>query len=270
MVKTLKHSDGRTFRLGRNRPTVAPKFRLRDYPGKILPTPPAEVDYRPKASAALSRIYGNDVLGDCVIACMAHAVGVLTGNAGNIFLFKPPQITALYCAIGGYVSGDPSTDNGCDEITAWNYWQWHGAPKGQNKIAGWLEVNAADPSEVRQALWLFETLLFGIELPDAWIDPQPPASSGFTWDVAGPPDPQNGHCVLGCAYTSAGVIVDTWGMTGLITNAAMEKYAVPSAGGNLYTAISQEGIVKASQKAPNGYNWEQLEADFTAMESLAP
>ncbi len=42
-----------------------------------------------------------------------------------------------------------------------------------HKIAGWMAVNAADPHEYRTALWLFENLYFGIELPDAWINPMP-------------------------------------------------------------------------------------------------
>jgi hypothetical protein len=217
-------------------------------------------------------MYDNDTLGDCVIAGMAHVVGVLTGNSGaKPFLYSNKEIIGLYSAIGGYVPGDPSTDQGCDEQTALNYWENNGAlpphttsKTGAHKIAGWMTVDATNQEECRMALWLFENLYFGLELPDAWINPTPSAS-GFTWDVAGAPDPNNGHCVVGVGYTAAGITIDTWGMTGLMTNAAVAKYPTQASGGELYTVVSMDGIGKATQKAPNGFDWSQLIADFDSM-----
>ena len=58
---------------------------------------------------------------------------------------------------------------------------------------------------------------------------------------------------------------DTWGMTGLMTDAAIAKYATQSANGELYTVVSQDGMDKATQKAPNGFDWSQLTADFDSM-----
>jgi hypothetical protein len=209
-------------------------------------------------------MYGNDTLGDCVIAGMAHVVGVLTSNAGDPFLYTADQITALYSAIGGYVPGDPSTDNGCDEVTALNYWQSTGAPAGSHRITGYVSVNPADPEEYRTALWLFENLFFGLELPDAWVNPFP-AATGFTWDVAGAADPANGHCVIGCGYGSRGVIIDTWGMAGVMTDAAIAEYCAEANGGAIYAVLSQDAILKAHTKAPNGFDWTQLQADFQAI-----
>ncbi len=254
------------FRLGRKRPIArCPRLSLRNYLTRRTPPPPAACDYTKAASTALANIYGNDTLGDCVIAGIAHLVGVLTANAGDQFVFSNDQIVALYSAIGGYVPGDSSTDNGCDEQTALNYWENHGAPAGStHKIAGWLAVDATDLTEVRTALWLFENLVFGIELPDAWINPMPSAP-GFTWDAAGDPDPNNGHCVVGVGYNADGVVIDSWGMTGLVTNAAVSQYAGKAAGGELYTVVSQDGLNKATKKAPAGFDWSQLIADFDSM-----
>src|SRR5579862_9219459 len=183
-VKTIQHPDEkRTFKLGRKRPVArCPRMSLRNYLTRGIPAPPATCDYSAKAASALSKVYKNDTLGDCVIAGIAHVVGVLTGNTGaKPFIYTDQQIITLYSAIGGYVPGDAATDQGCDEQTALNYWENNGAPAGPHKIAGWLSVNGADPVEVRTALWLFENLYFGMELPDHWISPMPSAS-GFTWD----------------------------------------------------------------------------------------
>ena len=202
---------------------------------------------------------------NCVIAAMGHIEGVLTGNGNPPALtYTDAQITALYSAIGGYVPGDPNTDQGCDEVTALNYWQASGAPAGSHKIAGWLAVDSSNRAEYEAALWLFENLFFGVELPDAWINPEP-TGSGFVWDVAGAADPNNGHAFAGVAYNAQGVKVATWGMEGLVTHAAIGEYCANADGGELYVVISQDSVNRASQKAPSGFNWSQLVADFDAI-----
>ena len=125
-------------------------------------------------------------------------------------------------------------------------------------------MNGGDPTECRTALWLFENLYFGIELPDAWINPEPSAS-GFIWDVAGDPDPDNGHCVVGVGYNAQGVTIATWGMTGLMTDAAIAKYATQAGSGELYTVVSQDSLTKAMGKHANDLDWSQLIADFDSM-----
>ena len=255
----------RRFRMGRKRPVArCPRFSLRNYLMKDLPAPPASCDYTKQGAKALTEMYLNDTLGDCVIAGIGHVVGVLTGGAGKQFIYSNAQITKLYSEIGGYVPGHPNTDQGCDEQTALNYWQHHGAPDGSHQIAGWISVNGADPAEYRTALWLFENLYFGLELPDKWVSPMPNAP-GFTWDVAGPPDPNNGHCIVGVGYANKGVKICTWGMLGTLTDAAITKYATKTGEGELYTVVSQDAINKAAAKAPNGFDWSQLVADFDSM-----
>jgi hypothetical protein len=234
---------------------------------KSLPAPPPSCDYRPKAKAVLSQMYLNDQLGDCVIAGIAHLVGLFAANAGTRpVIFTNAQITALYSAIGGYVPGDPQTDKGCDEQTALNYWQQNGAPIGSgHQLAAWLAVDPTDSNEYRTAMWLFENLYFGLELPDSWLNPSP----GFTWGP-GTPDPDNGHCFVGVGYDKNGVMIDTWGMTGVITDKAILKDDVRDAGGGLYTVLSQDILDSAMQKAPSGFDWSQLIADFDAIGGNLP
>jgi hypothetical protein len=270
MAKRTKQADPTVhgFRLGRNRPVArGPRLSLKNYLMRGLAEPPASQDYSKPAAKALSQMYLNNQLGDCVIAGMAHVVGVFTGNAGGpVAIYDSEEIISLYSAIGGYVPGHPNTDHGCDEQTALNYWQQHGAPteSGSHEIAGWISVNGADKSEYRTALWLFENLYFGLELPNAWINPFPSAP-GFVWNVAGPAVPTNGHCVVGVGYTPKGVTICTWGMLGLMTDAAIAKYATTVGAGELYTVVSQESLEKATEKAPNGFDWSQLIADFDSM-----
>lgn len=264
--------DGSSRHMGRTRsvakaPRLSLKSYFRDSVGVALPTPPASVDYSHAAAPALSQMYLNDQLGDCVIAGIAHLVGLFTANAGQTpVTFTNAQLLALYSAIGGYVPGNPATDNGCNETDALNYWQNHGAPSGSHPIAGWLAVDPRDAVQVKTALWLFENLFFGVELPDAWLTVN---GNGFTWD-AGIPNPNNGHAFVGTGYDSTGVKVSTWGLLGTLTWRAITTDVVPQAGGELYVVLSQDIINKASAKAPNGFNWSQLVADMNAIGGHLP
>jgi len=245
-------------------PVPAPAPAPSPAPSTLPPikTPvPATWDYTSKASAALTQMYLNDTLGDCVIAGMAHLEGVFTSvETGTPVIFTAAQITEMYSAIGGYVPGKPQTDQGCDEQTALNYWAKTGFCG--HLITGSLAVDATNQTECELASWLFGNLFFGIDLPDAWINPTPSAS-GFVWDVAGAPNPNNGHCVVSSkGAKTGGVNIDTWGMNGTITWAAVAKYAATSADGDLYTVLTPEIISAATKLSPYGFNWAQLEYDF--------
>lgn len=263
-AKCICHpKTGKHYYFGRKKPIVGPHLTIANYLDKAaLPAPPETCDYNANASNVISQIYGNDRLGDCVIAGMAHLEGTFTSISGKPAVFSLPQIIAMYSRIGGYVPGNPATDQGCDELTALNYWQRHGFVTSQHKILGFARVNGNDPQEYRLALWLFCNLIYGISLPDTWVNP-PPEESGFVWDISGPPNPDNGHCVVSCAYNDQGCVIDTWGMTGIITDSAIEAYCGAHAeGGELWVALSQETINRASGLAPSGFNISQLKQDL--------
>jgi hypothetical protein len=265
-MHTVQIKD-RNYKLGRRRPVArGPRFSLSNYLLRSFPDAPPRADFSGRAQATLANAYLNDSLGDCVIAGGAHARGVTSGGAGGEVVFTEDQIVQMYSAIGGYdpnatlnPDGTNPTDNGCDEQTALNYWTETGFADGTT-LSGWLAVDATNPKEYKAALWLFENLFFGFELPDAWLDPAPQAS-GFTFDVAGEPNPKHGHCVVGVGFTAEGVIIDSWGLLGLITDAAIARYCVRPYG-ELYTMLSPDMINAATGKAENGFDWDQLVSDF--------
>ncbi|ARN82152.1 hypothetical protein [Methylocystis bryophila] len=255
---------------GRIRPRPhAPKLCLANYLRASLPAPPPALDLldRP-ARAALGRMYLNDRLGDCVVAGAAHMIGAWKGEAApesGPTLFSNAQIEAAYHNFSG--GGYPAQDTGCDEEFALNFWAAKGfAPGAWNphKIVCWVAVDAANRKEVETAIWLFGAVMAGVELPDAWINP-PPESDGFVFDVAGDPVPTNGHCMTHFSYDANGIGCATWGMYGAVTWAALAKYMVGAANGALYAAVSQDALIRATGKAPNGFNAAQLVADAHAI-----
>lgn len=261
-------SHNRAVKMGRKRPVaVGPHFRFCNYLRAALPAAPVSADYSAPAKSILSDIMGNDQLGDCVIAGGYHVTGVETANAGAPFHATNAQILKDYSAIGGYVPGDPNTDQGCDEPTALNYWTQHGFANG-TKLLGWLALDATNKAELMAALYLFENLYFGIELPDAWVNPFP-SNDGFVWDV-GAPDPSNGHCVIGYGYNTQGVLIDSWGMNGVLTWAAIAALCTQQAGGAVYVLCSPDQLAKGQNKAPNGVAWTTLLTDFNSMGGHVP
>ena len=263
---------GRTVALGgRKRPAPGARvLRFREYL-KGLPTPPASCDYTPAAASALADVYGNDALGDCVIAGYYHVLGVASGNATappTPFVASQAQIVADYSAIGGYVPGDPSTDGGCDEIAALDYWKTHDAADG-SRLAGYVALDPCNQDELRAALWLFENHYFGIELPGAWISPFP-SGPGFVWDVAGEPGPEHGHCVMAAGYDAQGVKLCTWGLLGTLTWGAIAKYCTPDAGGAVYALLTPDQIACGKGASPNGVDWTALQADLAQLAAAAP
>lgn len=266
-VKTISAphlGPGRTLKLGRRRPVArAPHLKLANYLRATLPAAPPVADYSAKGQPALSNVYQNDRVGDCVIAGGYHVVATETGNADDLFTASDDQIIREYSIIGGFDPNDPqNTDNGCDEPTALNYWQQNGFANG-TKLLGWLSVDATNKAELASALYLFENLFFGVELPNEWLNA--PLAAGFVWDVAGPPIPENGHCVIGVGYDDVGVQIDTWGTIGTVTWAALANYFVPGVYGAAYVLLSPDQLTKGRTRAPNGVAWASLIADFDAI-----
>lgn len=174
-----------------------------------------------------------------------------------------------YSAIGGFDIHNPqSTDNGCDMQTAANYGVTTGYADG-SKDAGWLTVDGSDISQVKSAFWAMEDLDFGMALPAAWVAKMPD-KDGFVWDVAGDPVPENGHCVVGVDLDKDGIVVDSWGLEGLITWKAIAKYTARSAGGELYVHLNEDQLAKGALKAPNNIAWLDILGFFNAMGGHVP
>jgi len=258
---------GKTYKLGRRPSPPARHLRLGAYlMAAELPPPPRVCHYSPAVEHGLAMCLGNDNLSDCTAAGAAHLVDLWRGNAGIAApVVSEADTIAFYSKTTGYIPGDAATDQGGDLVTVMRKWRDGGFfADGSSKIAGWAAVDATNAGEVRRALWLFEGLYMGAALPDAWLNPMP-AATGFVWSVAGEPDPDNGHCTTAVGYNDVGVQVDSWGMVGTMTWAALAKYYAEASGGELYALLSPDAINRATAKAASGFDLAALTSDLAAL-----
>jgi hypothetical protein len=212
-------------------------------------------------------VLANDRYGCCTCSGAGHILDVLRAQSGKPWRHaEAADVIAFYAKVTN-PPFDPATganDNGADEQTVLAVWKDHGFfPDGSGKIAAWADVNASIVNEVKQAIWLFCNVYFGVALPDAWVSPMPSAP-GFTWGVAGDPDPNNGHCFIGYGYNDVGVFIDTWGLFGVMTWEAVAKYCARGVG-ELHVVLGEDWADAVAVKAPGSVNMAQLSAYISSI-----
>jgi hypothetical protein len=252
-------------KLGKLPPRIDPRtFQLRKYLRKpaAVPTPPEEISY-------VVRVPGwpmllNDQLGDCVIAAMGHMVQQWTffsTDGSAMQTMTDAEALAAYEAIGGYVPGDSSTDQGADMLTALNYWRNTGIQVGGSvhKIGGFVAVDPTNLLEVRQAIWLFGNLFMGVQLPvsaqgaNDWTVPD-----GGIYSAAGAPGGWGGHCIPSMAESPETLTCITWAERLKMSHNFFGDYCDEA-----YAVLSQDWF--GGGISPSSFNMKQLEADLVAL-----
>ncbi len=257
--------DGRMVKMGRKRPaqihwfkdrivtvnedgTAHQTLRLGAFydPGNDMVPPPASVDWSIKAMASISRMYGNDQWGDCVIAGKYHQAGIWSGNdTGTAVLGTDAEVLASYHTICG--AGDP----GCNITDVLDYFRDHGLLFSGvlHKIDGYVAMDWTNRNLVQVAIDLFGSVTLGINLPNAWT------CTKCTWDTTTSAI-VGGHDVCAVGYNSVGVQICTWAGIVTITWAAfLSKKWIEEC----YVELGPDWY-NSDNLAPNGINVAALKA----------
>jgi hypothetical protein len=187
---------------------------------------------------------GNDTLGDCTIAAVAHAITVYSGLVGTRDIMAKQDVIKLYMHLTGGI------DSGLNELDVLNYWQSQ-AVSG-NRILAFVKVDSKNHTQIQQAMQLFGGIYLGFQVQKNCIqefDARQPWTPG--------PLTQDGHAVFAAAYDSSGVTVLTWGNTQTATWAWWDE-CVDEA----YAILPPEA--KKSDFAP-GFDFDQLQTDLAAV-----
>jgi hypothetical protein len=143
---------------------------------------------------------GNDTVGDCTIAAMAHATTVYRGLVGKQSIMnKKPVLKVYYQLTGG-------PDTGLNELEVLNYWQSHKV--AAEEILAFVKIDPKDHTHVQQATQMFGGVYLGFQV-------QQDCLKDFNNHIAWTPGPllNEGHAVYAVAYDANGVTVLTWGNT---------------------------------------------------------
>lgn len=185
--------------------------------------------------AAVEDILGNDKYGDCTCAAALKMQAIFDCAAGREYR-KPALDDALW--LYSQITNPPfdlstgANDNGANLQTVLSFWHSNGVYKdGHGKIKAAYAVDATNRAEVKAALAQYGLLYAGCDLPRAWEEI---TGTGFTWSMAGAPDPNAGHCTFMYGHNETGVFDGSWGMEGTIPWDALAYYFGAAQGGELF------------------------------------
>jgi hypothetical protein len=255
------------FKLGKRAPRLDPRtFKLSKYLPKAIPPAPIADGYLTKVGTW--PMYLNDTLGDCAIASAAHIIQQEVIYAGTGTPITNADVLLGYEKVGNYVPGEPTTDNGCDLLTALNYWRSTGY--GGHKIAAYVSVDYTNPLEVQQAIAIFGSVYLGVQLP---LSAQNPTQTGANpcWSVPstglagdGSPGGWGGHAIPALGFSAdpkgyPGLEVISWGQVYDMTWNFLAAY-----GDEAYAVASPDWVEK-NGRSPSGFLWNDLLADLEAL-----
>jgi hypothetical protein len=224
-------------------------LRLADYTAALAP-PPEKVYWEYKVPASEWGAMGNDTVGDCEIARIAHMVMCFTAHTGAIAIPTVDEVIAVYSAITGYDPNTGANDNGAATPDVLNYWQTTGI--AGHKIAGWVQV-ANNQLAIEQAVYLFGGVAIDIAVYQSMMDQ---TNANQAWD--NPSGSLLGyHAVPVFGYGSEGNTCVTWGalqQTGWATCMQILQGA--------YAVVSQDWINQTTGKTYSGLDLITLTADL--------
>lgn len=129
---------------------------------------------------------GNSDVGDCVVAAAMHQIMQATSyvNPGHGLIGTAAEAIESYSAIGGYVPGNPMTDQGLTVLGVGGmveYWAKNGLRCGGvlNRPQSVMQIEHPDSTHWKQAISIFGNLMLGVRLPENVVaTPESP----FVWD----------------------------------------------------------------------------------------
>jgi len=220
-----------------------------------VPPAPMNHDWTP----AVTQPWGmmeNDQLGDCTCAGMGHAEQLWTANTGSMFTPSDSAVLKAYEDVGGYVPGNPNTDNGASEFDVLKYWQNTGI--AGKKILTYADINPMLLDNIKQAVWLFGVGYIGVAMPLTAQN-----QIGGIWDVVGDgatgnnaPGSWGGHCVDIVAYTPDELLCVTWGQLQRMTYKWFTTYC-----DEFHVPLSSDWI-NAKGVAASGFDLPTLQKDL--------
>lgn len=259
-IRAMFDGPPESVKLGRTG-THTPKLHLGQYLSASA-EPPASVHRG--LFTGYTDVLANDTLGDCGEAMTLHGIEGMHHAAGTtVPAFTRQDAINLYEVVGGYVPGNPNTDQGTDNSVLIKDWEGAGvkcaADGSVHKITGSVAVDATNIVECQTAIYEFGALFCAVDLPIT-------AQGQTVWSVVGngqtgnsAPGSWGGHDVVAMAYSGDTIDVDTWGVWTPVTADFRTTYQA-----GFFAVVSQD-MLNRSGVSPTGLDWSALVADLQAL-----
>lgn len=183
-----------------------PRLLVRDYTRPGLPSPPPAADWH--TAVAAWPVYLNDRIGDCTCAEVGHQIeSASTYGQGITAEVADADVLALYELAGGYVPGDPTTDQGAMIQDVLNAWRKTGC--GGHQCVAFAELDITNLTEIRSAVADFGSADIGFVVYQGDMDA---FNAGHQWDTTYAQGTElGGHSVEVAGYDTGGITLITWG-----------------------------------------------------------
>jgi hypothetical protein len=241
------------FRFGKHPPKQDYRtLHLGDYLTPKLTPPPSSYNvlkqvYEKLGTADPTKLFpmdGNDQIGDCTIAALAHATTTYCGMLGKHKIMTTPAVEKIYYHLTGGV------DSGLNELDVLNFWRQKSV--SGEKILGYVSISPKNHTHIQQAIKLFGGVYLGFQVQRNCIED---FNARKPWTPA--KLTKDGHAVYAVAYDASGVTVLTWGNTQQGTWAWWDE-CVDEA----YAILPPQA--KDSNFAP-GFDFAQLQSDLDSV-----
>lgn len=186
------------------------------------PPPPKRYDFDVKHPGIPTPMFGNDLLGDCVIAGRAHQTLRFEDiEQGSVLMISDSDVKREYFKETG------GADSGLVVLDSLNEWRLNGwsVKKKRYMIRAYAQLDPKNHDQVRRAIFADIGIGLGLQLPKS---AQQQIQTGQPWDVttgpASKPGSWGGHYVYVCGYNPVGPVCVTWGQKQQMTWRWLDKY----------------------------------------------
>jgi hypothetical protein len=214
-------------------------------------------------------LYGNDSVGDCVIAGAYHEGSIWLQKTSNIVQVESDSnALKAYSEATGYVPGDDSTDQGTDMQKFMVWWATVGLPVGtlggRRKIVASVETDPRHLDDLQLAAFECGGASIGVMLrKNVYPDLSP---SPDVWDFDSNSEEAGLHCVTltGRKTSEKTWPILSWGRKYYVTDAFLQNCLVMSFG-----VISGEFVNGYTGKSPLGISLDEWQARMKPLQEAA-
>lgn len=245
-------------------PGVVAPILMAKYLGTSVPPAPEKVYREYKIPADAWGMFGNDTLGDCTCAAIAHMLMLVTVHTDKIVIPTLQDVVGMYTAVSGYdpkqtdANGNNPTDVGSDLPTVLNYWRDTGI--AGHKILQWADIDPKNIENQKHSIHIFAATDDAVRLPNSAMDQ---FNAGLPFDLLkndGGVD--GGHSIPRFGYGSDGAKCVTWEKVQGGSWGWWIKYLTESC-----AVITKDWLKNADGLTPSGFDLDALVVDLKAISS---